>query len=1406
MIGGTTLTPATPLEQRWLLPRLLRLLPLSLHGGLALAAALALLSTLALTLPQTTGLYRTFVVASASMEPAIGEGALVVARPVSPDHVQLGDVITYTSPQPPFPTVTHRVVSTQIKDGQPVFRTKGDGNEATDPWDVQFAGPAGKVVLAVPLAGYVVAALTSTASEISLGAALMILVGALLLRLIWWQTGRTSEQLSGPIAELAVAAMRARTLLKPMVLAQVEGGFARMRRRVSHTAGAAGATARRQVRLICAATAFTTLWASVLAGPSGYTMAAFSANTTNPGNTFVTASTFGTAPVVQSVSPADTLTGVSQSTKVSITFNEAMNHTTTQNAFSLQQTIAGSSCSTPNCTISGTFSWNSANTQLFFTPSASLDSNVIFQVTVSTAATDNTSGLHLSSSSVTTFTTAASATSPASPYVVSSIPAGPPTTQPVTGVNKNTNIQVSFSTAMDQTTTQAAFILEQTSGSGSPCLVIGTLPSVSSCSTHNTANTGFAWSGAAGNILTFTPSSNLTSGANYKVIIAAGLPTSTTCPTAIPTSPTPTRTPTVTPTPSGSVAPAQDLYGNQLLPSQPCSPYNNVVTFTVANTTLAVPGTPTVTAPASQAWTNASSYEIDGTMAEANDTVLICPCTGSPQRTTWVASLTLDGGLTSFAITVPLKNGANSFTVEGQNAAGHSATAATVPTINRNDPTTTITSGGIGSAGGPNSIELVIAYSGDADLDSTALACVTTGTTCTPSTSMTRLNGQFDVTFTGLTANTTYNYIVTLTDPDGCTNNFTNGTTNGTTCSSPTGANILSQQTYGPTGSSILGQITNVSTSPSTTNIATGGSEGMVVTFNYKCSTDGGTTYAAANCPAATQAAVLIADNTQSNIFFSPMDPTCTLSGGGGSGATCRLNVTNGAVTSGSVISGGSGYTSTPTCTVTNGTRGSGATCTAVRTGSTITGINVTAGSNYPNYNECVTVGTSGTASVKWDGTNNQSTPTALSPDGTVFAWVVELWDGGSNPVCSLTDGGANRMAKSAGTLVVSNAAGITMSPQPASVTLGAGQSATVRAAITNTLNAVLSDGKLSDGSGAKVTFSATGSVNSTKFTLSPTTNAIGDGTNGCTVTAGAGQACTTLTINQAVAQTITVTATIAKLSGNVTASTVILDPPDPPSGLTLAPGSIQVGWQPSETTNVTGYKIYLGHQPGAYDRVIDAGNVNAYHIVDVDYGTTYYVTVRAYTDEGLVSEPATEGVITLPPATPTPTVTSTPTATPTLTGTPTSSAACGPASPTPTPTFGSPTATATTTATPTPTATGTHVPSTPTLTPTPTLTATPCPSPTSSPTATATATATASVTATAAVGTATAAPSSTATPTRTPTTTATAVNTATPTPTTTSTPVPPTRTPTATPTVPPTNTPTPTRTRTPAPSPTPTP
>jgi signal peptidase I len=127
--------------------------------ALAVACTVAIVVVLALSVGPRFFAYETFIVRSGSMEPSIRTGALVVVQPVQPASIRTGDVITYRRPEDPDNTITHRVVEVRSVQGAaaPTFRTRGDANNANDPWEVQLQGIAWRVAFSVPFAGYVFA-------------------------------------------------------------------------------------------------------------------------------------------------------------------------------------------------------------------------------------------------------------------------------------------------------------------------------------------------------------------------------------------------------------------------------------------------------------------------------------------------------------------------------------------------------------------------------------------------------------------------------------------------------------------------------------------------------------------------------------------------------------------------------------------------------------------------------------------------------------------------------------------------------------------------------------------------------------------------------------------------------------------------------------------------------------------------------------------------------------------------------------------------------------------------------------------------------------------------------------------------------------------------------------------------
>jgi signal peptidase I len=160
--------------------------------ALTVTCTLAILVVLALSIGPRFLAYETFIVRSGSMEPAIRTGALVVVQPVQPSSVRMGDVITYRRPDDPDNTITHRVVEVRpAQNAGPVFRTRGDANNAIDPWEVQLQGIAWRVTFSVPFAGYLFAFTQQPA-----GRALFLIVPGAGLALLWLQ--RTWRRLRRP--------------------------------------------------------------------------------------------------------------------------------------------------------------------------------------------------------------------------------------------------------------------------------------------------------------------------------------------------------------------------------------------------------------------------------------------------------------------------------------------------------------------------------------------------------------------------------------------------------------------------------------------------------------------------------------------------------------------------------------------------------------------------------------------------------------------------------------------------------------------------------------------------------------------------------------------------------------------------------------------------------------------------------------------------------------------------------------------------------------------------------------------------------------------------------------------------------------------------------------------------------
>jgi signal peptidase len=121
------------------------------YSGLSLVIILIIIAILTFLAPYFG--WRVDAVMSGSMEPEIKVGGLIITRPVQPEEVKVGDIITFYCPLN-NDMISHRV--TTVASGTlSYFRTKGDANEDPDPFIVPFRNVAGRVWFKIPYLGYV---------------------------------------------------------------------------------------------------------------------------------------------------------------------------------------------------------------------------------------------------------------------------------------------------------------------------------------------------------------------------------------------------------------------------------------------------------------------------------------------------------------------------------------------------------------------------------------------------------------------------------------------------------------------------------------------------------------------------------------------------------------------------------------------------------------------------------------------------------------------------------------------------------------------------------------------------------------------------------------------------------------------------------------------------------------------------------------------------------------------------------------------------------------------------------------------------------------------------------------------------------------------------------------------------
>jgi signal peptidase len=131
--------------------------------------------------------YRTMTMLTGSMAPGINPGDVVVSTPIATQDIQVGMVISYHIPIDDHRVVTHRVIDVQhAADGTVTVQTKGDANDAADPWTAVLTGDTAYQMRAVvPELGTVISDLRDPAVNRVLVYGAPALLAAWMLLTIW---------------------------------------------------------------------------------------------------------------------------------------------------------------------------------------------------------------------------------------------------------------------------------------------------------------------------------------------------------------------------------------------------------------------------------------------------------------------------------------------------------------------------------------------------------------------------------------------------------------------------------------------------------------------------------------------------------------------------------------------------------------------------------------------------------------------------------------------------------------------------------------------------------------------------------------------------------------------------------------------------------------------------------------------------------------------------------------------------------------------------------------------------------------------------------------------------------------------------------------------------------------------
>jgi hypothetical protein len=115
---------------------------------------------------------------------------------------------------------------------------------------------------------------------------------------------------------------------------------------------------------------------------------------------------------------------------------------------------------------------------------------------------------------------------------------------------------------------------------------------------------------------------------------------------------------------------------------------------------------------------------------------------------------------------------------------------------------------------------------------------------------------------------------------------------------------------------------------------------------------------------------------------------------------------------------------------------------------------------------------------------------------------------------------------------------------------------------------------------------------------------------------AGTYTATVTINVDQEGIASVPVTLTVVPATTSGSSTT-------PP--VTSTSGMASLIWNPVTSTNLAGYKVYVGTASGVYGTPMSVGNITSYVVSNLIVGNTYYFVVTSFNSNGNESTPSNE-------------------------------------------------------------------------------------------------------------------------------------------------------------------------------------